>query len=205
MSPLSLLLLRRAALYALVFAVILLTVPRLLTAIGVLGPSVDEEIASVEGMLQAAQAYGAGAGDPEFGAATQALDRARAAAARSERFSAKRALVLARDHAIRAQRAALATREEARRQAQKIVLETDRAVNELEDLYSQATRGLDKQTTSRLLAMMKATRQKAASLWLAFEEGNFDRVVEDEPAVREVLRAARSELREARGAAAVPR
>jgi hypothetical protein len=202
MSPLSLLLLRRAALYALVFAVLLLTVPRLLTAVGVLGPSVDEEIAAVEGMLQAAQAYGARVGDPDFGAATQALDRARAAATRSERFSAKRALVEARDHAIRAQRAALATHEEARRQAQKVVLETDRAVNELEDLYSEATRGLDRQATSRLLSMMKATRQKAASLWLAFEEENYDRVMEDEPAVREVLRAARTELRAARAAEA---
>lgn len=202
MSPLSLLLLRRGALYALVLAVLLLTVPRLLTAVGVLGPSIEEEISSVEGMLQAAKAYGARPDDPEFAGATQALDRARAAAARSERWTAKRALAEARDRGLQSQRAALATREEARRQAQKIVLETDRAVNELEDLYSEATRGLDKQGTSRLLSMMKATRQRAASLWLAFEEENFDRVIADEPAVREVLRAARTELRSARAAQA---
>jgi len=204
MTPLTLALLRRVTGYALVLAVLALTLPRLLTTLGVLGPSIDDEIAAAGHALEAARAYGATSEDPSYARAEAALARARELASRSSRIQAKRATAEAQSLATEAQRLALARREDARRQAQKVVVETDRMMNDLEDVYSEVTRSLDKPTVARLFSTMKATRQKAAALWLAFEEGNYARVTQDAPETRDVLLAAKAELRAAGRAGAGP-
>jgi flagellar biosynthesis GTPase FlhF len=198
-SPLALLLLRRAAGYALVFAVLLWASPKILTSFGILGPSLDEEIASAERSLIAARSYGASEQDPFYARAAQALIRARAAVARNERWQAKRAIAEARENAIDAQRAALATREESRKAAQKVVAEIDRSLNELEDLFADARKKVDKQEADRLFALMKSTRQRSAALVLFFEEQSYAKVVAGEREVRELLASTRQELLAARG------
>ncbi|MGE0454357.1 MAG: hypothetical protein AB7O37_16380 [Vicinamibacteria bacterium] len=197
MSPLALALLRRAAAYALLLAVLLAVVPRLLGFLGWIGPSLDEEIAGVERSLAAAQTYGAEETEANYAQARATLAAARELQRRGERFQAKRRLAEARSAALSAQRVALTSREQSRRAAQKVVAETDRRMNELEDLYGQVTRDLDKPTVSRLFSRMKATRQKAAALWLNFEQQSYGRVLADERAVIEALDAARLELRAA--------
>jgi hypothetical protein len=196
MSPLALLLLRRATLYALVLAVLLIAGPWLLTSFGLLGPSLDEEIDSAERSLIAARSYGA-EGEPALLRAVAALGDARAAAARGERFRARRALKLARENAILAQGAALAAREDARKAAQKTIAEIDRALSELEELYSQASKRVDKQESDRLFALMKTTRQRSAALFLLFEEQGYPKVLAGEEEVRELLASTRQSLLEA--------
>jgi len=197
MSPLALALLRRAAAYALLLAVLLALVPRVLGFFGLVGPSLDEEIAGVERSLAAAQVYGAEEAEANYARARRALAAARELQGRGDRFGARRRLAEARTDAISAQRVALTTREQSRRAAQKVVAEADRRMNELEDLYEQVTRDLDKPTVSRLFSLMKATRQKAASQWLAFEQRSYGRVLADERDVLDALDAARLELRAA--------
>lgn len=198
MSPLALLLLRRATMYAVVFAALLWATPKLLTSFGILGPTLDEEIESVERSLVAARSYGAPVTEPAYARAAQALLRAREAAGRKERWQAKRALAEARLDAIDAQRVALATREESRRAAQKVVAGVDRAINELEDLYSDVQKRVDKKEVDRLFALMKSTRQRSAVLVLAYEEQNYAKVVAGEKEVRELLASTRQELIQAR-------
>jgi hypothetical protein len=200
MSPLALLLLRRVTLYAVVLAVLLATVPRLLTAFGVLGPSLEEEIGSAENSLGAARSYGAKADEPAYKRAAEAIAKAREHAARSERWPAKRALGEAREAALEAQRVALATREESRRGAQKTVNEIDRQLNELEDLYGDVVKQLEKPEAERLLAMMKSTRQKSATLILLFDEQGYEKVLAGAADVRSILAATRAELLAARAA-----
>jgi hypothetical protein len=198
MSPLALLLLRRATIYALVLAVLLVVGPKLLTAFGILGPSLEEEIESVERSLLAARSYGASEAEPTHARAAQALARARAAASRRERWQAKRALGEARESAIDAQRAALAAREESRQAAHKVIGEVDRALNELEDLFGEVRKRVDKKESDRLFSLMKATRQKSAALFLLFEEQSYAKVVAGDKEVREILASTRQQLLEAR-------
>lgn len=198
MSPLALLLLRRATIYAIVFVVLLLGVPKLLSFFGILGPSLDEEIASVERSLLAASSYGAPATEPAYARAAQALSRARETASRKERWQAKRAIAEARENAIDAQRVALATREESRRAAQKVVTEVDRALNELEDLFPEARNRTSTQEAERLFSLMKTTRQRSALLFLSFEEQGYDKVVAGEKEVRDLVASTRQELIRAR-------
>jgi hypothetical protein len=199
LSPLALLLLRRAASYALVFAVLLWASPKILTSFGVIGPSLDEEIAGAERSLTAARSYGCPEQHPLYVRAAQALVRARAAAARNERWQAKRAIAEAKENAIDAQRVALATREESRKAAQKVVAEIDRGLNDLEDLYSDARKRVDKKESDRLFALMKSTRKSSAALVLLFEEQSYAKVVAGEREVKDLLASTRQELLAARG------
>ena len=96
LSPLALLLLRRATGYALIFAVLLWASPKILTTFGIMGPSLDEELASTERSLAAARSYGATEQDPSYARGAQALARARAAAAKNDRWPARSALAEAR-------------------------------------------------------------------------------------------------------------
>ena len=198
MSPLALLLLRRATIYAVVFAALLWVTPKLLTSFGILGPTLDEEIESVERSLVAARSYGALVTEPAYARAAQELLRAREAAGRSERWQARRAVAEARLGAIDAQRVALATREESRREAQKAVAVIDRALNELEELYSDVQKRVDKKEVDRLFGLMKSTRQRSAVLILAYEEQSYAKVVAGEKEVRDLLAATRQELIQAR-------
>jgi hypothetical protein len=197
MRPLALVLLRRLAVYALVFALLLWAAPKLLTSVGLLGPSLDEEIASAERLLFAAKSYGAAESEPAYARAAQALQRAREAAARQERWPARRAIQEARENAIDAQRLALAQREEMRKSAQRVVAEVDRGLNELEDLFSDVRKQVSKQEADRLFTLMKGTRQRSATLFLLFEEQSYAKVVAGEKDVKELLEAARQQLRSA--------
>jgi len=198
MSPLALQLLRRIAGYALVFALLLWAAPKLLTSVGLLGPGLDDEIAAAERQLHAAKSYGAPESEPAYARASQALQRAREAASRNERWQARRALVEARENAIDAQRLALATREESRRSAQRVVAEIDRGLNELEDLYTDIRKTIDKKEADRLFALMKTTRQRSASLFLLYEEQNYAKVVAGEKEVKQLLASTREQLQAAR-------
>ena len=197
MSPLALQLLRRIAGYALVFALLLWAAPKLLGGLGLFGPSLDDEIAAAERLLHAAKSYGAPESEPAYVRAGQALQRAREAAARNDRWQARRAISEARENAIDAQRLALATREESRRTAQRVVNEVDHGLNELEDLYSDVSKRLDKKEADRLFALMKTTRQRSATLFLLYEEQSYAKVVAGEKEVKELLAATRQQLQAA--------
>jgi hypothetical protein len=198
MSPLALQLLRRIAGYALVFALLLWAAPKLLTGLGLLGPGLDDEIAAAERLLHAAKSYGAAESEPAYLRAAQALQRAREAASRNERWQARGAIAEARENAIDAQRLALATREESRRTAQRVLSEVDRGLNELEDLYSDVAKTIDKKEADRLFALMKTTRQRSASLFLLYEEQNYAKVVAGEKEVKQLLAETRQQLQAAR-------
>jgi hypothetical protein len=200
MSPLVLTLLRRIALYALAVALLILVVPRMLEEAGVLGPSVEQEIAAAERAMEAAAAYGAAAEQPAYASAREQLGSARELHRRGQAREARRAARAARSHAFASQRAALATREEARRQAQQITAAIDKLVDELEDLYAQATPGLDKAAVARLFSMMKEVRKRGASLWLAYEQGSYAKVIQEERATKEALLEARRVLLGVKGA-----
>jgi len=169
----------------------------------VIGPSVGDEIATATRTVEAARAYGATSESPELAAAERDLTTARGRAAAGDRRAARRAAHEARDHGISAQRAALGQREILRRRARIIVNATDDRLNELEDLYAQATVGKDKATVASLLSLMKASREEGAGLFLAYEEGDYAHVVSDEPGVTKALGVAREELVRARDETAV--
>jgi hypothetical protein len=78
------------------------------------------------------------------------------------------------------------------------VEDVDAMVNGLEDLHAELARGADRSTLSRMLLVMKQARAKGAAIVLAFEEGNYVRVLEDEAEVKAALKQARAELEAAR-------
>jgi hypothetical protein len=203
MRPVTLHFLRRLALYVLLLAFLLAVVPWALRESGVIGPSVADEIAGASRTVEAARAYGASDESRPLGAAERELALARSRAAAGDNHAARRAARDARDHGIEAQRSALAERETLRRSARIVVNATDDRLNELEDLYAQATVGKDKATVASLLSLMKASREEGAGLFLAYEEGDYRHVVGDEPGVTKALRAARETLVRARDEAAV--
>jgi hypothetical protein len=197
MSPLALHLLRRVAVYALALAFLLAVVPWGLTELGFLGPTPAEHIEAAARVLEAARAYGATAEQPAFKAGLAALDRARQLAAAQRGREARRAATEAREDGVAAQRHALATREEARGRAKRLVDATDDLMNELEDLYTEAAAGKTKAQTASLLSLMKEARRVGAGLFLAYEQEDYARVLADEPAATEILVGARSALKEA--------
>lgn len=203
MRPVTLHFLRRLALYVLVIAFLLAAVPWALREAGVIGPSVAEEISSAARTIEAARAYGASSQSRHLAEAERALEAARDRAAAGDSRAARHAARDAREHGIEAQRNALGEREIQRRRARIIVNATDDRLNELEDLYAQATVGKDKATAAALLSLMKASREQGAGLFLAYEERDYVRVVSAEPAVTQALHAARETLARARDEAAV--
>lgn len=198
MRPVTLHFLRRLALYVLVLAFLLAAVPWALREAGLIGPSVGDEIAAAARTVAAARAYGASSESPELVAAEKGLAVARDRGAAGDTHAARRAAADARTHGIAAQRAALAEREQLRRGARIIVNATDDRLNELEDLYAQATVGKDKAAVASLLSLMKASREAGAGLFLAYEEKDYAHVVTAEPATTEALRVARETLIRAR-------
>jgi len=71
-------------------------------------------------------------------------------------------------------------------------------VNEILDLLSHVASCADGGALSRMLAVMKAARSTGAALVLAYDQGNYVRVLEDEAAVKAALERARGELEVAR-------
>ncbi len=197
MSPLLSLFLRRLAIGAVALAVFLLVGPAALRRFGLIGPWPAQLVESAAHSLEAARAYGAGDELPAYRAAVAELDQARLLLARGATGAARRAALVATDQAIVAQRQALARREEERRAGQAVVDDVDRRLNELEDLYAQTAPHLDKVALARLLARMKVARQEGAGLILAYEQGNYRKVIAEEAGVRAVLEQVRDEIRAA--------
>jgi hypothetical protein len=197
MSALTVLFLRRLAVLMLVLAILLFVVPRALVEVGLIGPGVQGEIEAAERAVAAAASYGAQPSDPPMAAALAELERARQLAAHDHPHRARRAAVAAAARAVEAQRFALVSREESRRRAQTIVRDTEGLVDELEDLFSRVTPGLERPAVSQLRSRMKEAREAAAGLALAYEQGEYRQVAEGEVAAKTVLLATRDSLRAA--------
>ncbi len=197
MSPLLVQFLRRLAVLALVLAALAAFGPRVLRELGVIGPQVPEAIAGAGRSLAAARRYGADDAMPTVQEALRHLREARALQEGGEGRRARRAAAAAAERAIAAQGEALARREQQRRKAQAISGDVDRLLNSLEDLYGHVSPGLDKAQTAALLSRLKSARQTGAALILAFEQGNYARVISDEAATRQALEAVREEMKAA--------
>jgi hypothetical protein len=194
MSPLLALFLRRLAIAAIALAVLLLVVPRLLRHLGVVGPRPAELVESAARSLDAARTYGAGEELSAYRAAVVELEKARRLLAEGAAGRARKAALAASEQAIVAQRQALARREDERRTGQAVVDDVDRRLNQLEELYAQVTPRLDKASTGVFLTRMKEARQAGAGLILAYEQGNYRKVMDDEAEVRASLDGVRTDL-----------
>ena len=197
MSPLLVLFLRRLAAFALLVAVLLLVLPRLLTELGVLGPSAEDLIASAASAVEAARSYGATEDLASFVAAQKELLAARSLLQAGRPAEARKAARRTTEKAVVAQRDGLIHRDQSRRRADAIVKEADRRLNELEALYSRVSKIVDKKRVTELLSLMKGARQAGSGLVLAFEQDDFARVIAGETAAFATLDAVRDELRKA--------
>ena len=195
MSPLLTLFLRRLAVVALLLTVLLLVLPRLLTEVGILGPTAEELMASATAAVEAARSYGATEELPSFVAAEKELLAARSLLQAGRQREAKRAARRTTEKAVVAQRDGLIHGDQSRRRADAIVKEVDRRLIELEALYSRVSKAVDKKRLSELLSLMKGARQAGAGLVLAFEQEDFARVLAGETAAFATLDAVRAELR----------
>ena len=200
MSPLLVQALRRFAALVVGLAIALALWFKILPALGILGPTTEERVASAAEAIETARAYGAEPEQEQLKTALARLEDARRLASAGQGLKARRAALSARDAAVAAQRSALVRREEDRRRCRRIVDEIDALVNGLEDLHSELARGADRAALSRMLTVMKTARATGAALVLAFEQGNYARVLEDEAGVKVALQQARADLATARRA-----
>jgi hypothetical protein len=196
--PFLLRLLRRLTVFTLVLSVIVWAIPRILVEFAIIGPDTKEYLQSAEQALAAAQSYGAGPETPSFKAAQEHLGRAQALFREGQAREARREAERAKEHAVDAQRLALVRRTEIQQRAQAVYNDLDRQIVDLEKLYSSATVGLDKQRTGELLTLMKVTRQSTGVLFLAYEQEDFQKVLDGEPKAREVIASTRQTLKSAR-------
>lgn len=197
MSPLALHVLRRLAALLLVLTGLLLVTPRALVELGLVGPDADEEIARAHAGLRAAETYG-GASLPSFVAARNELQSAERLARSGDRRAARHAAVRAAGAAADAQREALARRVEAAARAEKIIEDIDRDVNGLEKAYAEVSAGRRSDERARLVSALKKARATAATLALAYEEEDYERVLREGQAVRAALEATHRTLLAAR-------
>ena len=195
MSPLLTLFLRRLAVVALLLTVLLLVLPRLLTEVGILGPTAEELMASATAAVEAARSYGATEELPSFVAAEKELLAARSLLQAGRQREAKKTARRTTEKAVVAQRDGLIHLDQRRRRADAIVKEVDRRLIELEALYTRVSKAVDKKRLSELLSLMKGARQAGAGLVLAFEQEDFARVIAGETAAFATLDAVRAELR----------
>ncbi len=193
----AVLLLRRIAIVAVVVSLLLWLAPRVLTELGVLGPSAEDRIAAAERTLRAAESYGASPATPGYAAAGQARADARSQLAAGVQRDARRQARRATDLAIAVQRQALVETEQRRRRAEALVQEFDARINALEDRFDRVTPGLPKPAVSALVSRMKEARQAAGAVFLAWEKGQPDRVLAGEAAARKAVEEAARELDEA--------
>ncbi len=194
MSPLLVRAVRRLAGYAVFLALGLLLVFKVLPAFGILGPTAAEEIERTLRSLETARFYGAEPGLPSLEAAQAGLTHARELLAAGHDRRAKQAALDAREHAIAAQREALARREDERRRARQTVTEIDHLLSDIEEVYSKAAEGKDRAATGPLLAVMRDARETGASLFLAFEQANFRKVIGEAQAVKTHLAESKAAL-----------
>lgn len=191
--------LRRTAGLALGLALALTLWFRVLPSLGITGPTTEERIGFAADAIETARAYGAEPEQEQLKTALVRLVEARRLASVGQGLKARRAALAAREAAVEAQRGALVRREEDRRRARRIVDEIDAMLNGLEDLHSELARAAERAALSRMLPVMKAARSTGAALVLAFEQGNYARVLADEVAVKAALQKARADLGAARG------
>lgn len=197
MSPLLVLFLRRLAVFALLLTVLILVLPRLLTEVGILGPTAEDLIGSAASAVEAARSYGATEELPSFVAAQKELLAARTLLRAGRQREARKAASRTTEKAVVAQRDGLIQRDQGRRRAEAIVKEVDRRLNELEVLYSRVSKMVEKKRVTELLSLMKGARQAGSGLVLAFEQEDFARVRAGEKAAFATLDAVRDELRAA--------
>lgn len=197
MSPLLVQFLRRLTVVVLLVAALLLVLPRVLTELGVLGPSAGDQVASAAKAVEAARSYGADDQLPSYLAAGKDLEEAQALLRSGRVREARRAALRAAEKAVVAQRDALVRRDAERRRAEAIVAEADRRLIELEALYGRASKTMGKARMAELLDLMKAARQAGSGLILLYEEDDFARVIEGEKAAFATLDAVRESLRRA--------
>ncbi len=191
--------LRRTAGLALGLALALTLWFRVLPSLGITGPTTEERIGFAADAIETARAYGAEPEQEQLKTALVRLVEARRLASVGQGLKARRAALAAREAAVEAQRGALVRREEDRRRARRIVDEIDAMLNGLEALHSELARAAERAALSRMLPVMKAARSTGAALVLAFEQGNYARVLADEVAVKAALQKARADLGAARG------
>ena len=188
-------LLRRAAVYALVAAVLVLTVPRLLTEFGVLGEDASLAVERAGRAVEAARAYGATTEMEALREAERHLQSARELVTRGEKREARRTAAAAAGHAVEAQRAALVAQQERHRRAEAVVDDVEDRLDDLEESYGVVTKGLDKAAVAPLFSLMKAARAAGGGLTLAYEQGDYARVLRDQPAAVQIIESTRDTLR----------
>jgi hypothetical protein len=193
MRPLALHLLRRGALYALVAAALLLTVPRALMEFGVLGEDAGAAVERAGRALDAARAD-----MPALRDADRQLQAARDLVRRGEDREARRAAAAAQASAVEAQRAALVAQQEEHRRAEAIVDDVDKRLNDLEKSYTVMTMGLDKAAVAPLFSLMKTARAAGGGLTLAYEQGDYAKVLRDQPGAVQVIESTHTTLRSAK-------
>ena len=198
MRPLALHLLRRAALYAFLAASLLLIVPRVLMELGVLGEEAGATVERAGRALDAARAYGADAEMPAMQEADRQLQAARELVRRGEYREARRAAATVQADAVEAQRAALVAQQEQHRRAEAIVDDVDKRLNSLEESYTVMTTGLDKATVAPLFSLMKTARAAGGGLTLAYEQGDYGKVLRDEQTAIEVIESTRNTIHSAK-------
>ena len=179
-------------------AALLLVVPRVLTELGVLGEDAATAVERAARAVEAARAYGATAEMPAMREAEQRLQSARDLVRRGEKREARRAAAAAAADAVEAQRAALVARQEEHRRAEAIVDDVERRLDDLEDSYGAVTTGLDKTAVAPLFSLMKAARAAGGGLTLAYEQGDYAKVLRDQPAAVQVIESTRTTLRSAK-------
>jgi hypothetical protein len=198
MRPLALHLLRRAALFALVAAGLLLVVPRVLNELGVLGEDAAAAVERAGRAVDAAKAYGATTDMPVLREAERQLQSARELVSRGEKREARAAAAAAAAEAVEAQRQALVARQEEHRRAEAVVDDVEKRLDDLEDSYGEVTAGLDKTAAAPLFSLMKAARAAGGGLTLAYEQDDYAKVLRDQPAALEVIESTRTALRASR-------
>ena len=190
--------LRRIAVLALVLALSIWAVPRVLVEAGVLGPTAAERIDEAARAIVTAKSYGAGEDVAALALAERELERARSLAGSGREREARSVAKGATAAAIEAQKMALVAHTEVRQQAETVYNDLDRQINDLEKLYAATAPGLQKEQTSQLLSLMKVTRQSTGVLFLAYERKDYGTVVDGQGHAREVIAGTRKTLEAAR-------
>jgi hypothetical protein len=198
MRPLALHLLRRVAFFALLAAVLLLFVPRLLTELGVLGEEAAVAVERAGRAVEAARTYGATSQMPAMRDAERQLQSARELVARGSGREARHAAAAATTAAVEAQREALVAQQDQHRRAEAIVDDVEKRLDDLEKSYGVITTGLDKATVAPLFSLMKTARAAGGGLTLAYEQGDYAKVLRDEPAAVQVIESTRTTVKSAR-------
>jgi len=88
--------------------------------------------------------------------------------------------------------------QESHRRAEAIVDDVETRLDDLEKSYGVVTTGLDKAAVAPLFSLMKAARAAGGGLTLAYEQGDYAKVLRDEPAAIEVIESTRTTIKSAK-------